>query len=122
MSTVRSGVEQAILVTVGAAALTRERAEAAAQELVKRGQMTSDEGRAAVERLVSKARPDGGDARGLVDKLEGGLQGALREVGVVTRGELEDVDLKLSELDHRLRLIEERLDATASEGDPGGET
>lgn len=122
MSTVRSGVEQAILVTVGAAALTRERAEAAVQDLVKRGQLTSDEGRAAVERLVNRARAEGGDPRGLVDKLEGGLQGALREVGVVTRGELEDIELKLSEVDHRLRLIEERVDAAASEGDAGGES
>ena len=122
MSTVRSGVEQAILVTVGAAALTRERAEAAVQDLVKRGQLTSDEGRAAVERLVSRARAEGGDPRGLVDKLEGGLQGALREVGVVTRGELEDIELKLSEVDHRLRLIEERLDAASDDGDAGEES
>jgi polyhydroxyalkanoate synthesis regulator phasin len=122
MSTVRSGVEQAILVTVGAAALTRERAEAAVQELVKRGQLTGDEGRAAVEKLVSKARAEGGEGRGIVDRLEGGLQGALREVGVVTRGELEDIDLKLSEVDHRLRLIEERLDAGTSDEGAGGES
>lgn len=111
MSAVRSGVEQAILVTVGAAAMTRERAEAAVSELVKKGQMTGDEGRAAVERLVGKGRTEGAETtRGIVERIEGGLQGAFRELGVVTRAELEDLNLKLSELDHRIRLIEGRLD------------
>ncbi len=120
MSTVRSGVEQAILVTVGAATLTRERAEAAVQDLVRRGQVTGEEGRAAVERLIGRGRSEAeGEGRGLVDRLEGGFQGALREVGVVTRGELEDLNLKLAEMDHRLRLIEGRLDGDDAGGSAG---
>lgn len=119
MTTMRSGVEQAILVAVGAAALTRERAEAAVQDLVKKGQLSGEEGKAALDRLLSRTRAEGGDARGIVDKLEGGVQGALREVGVVTRAELEDLNLKLSELDHRVGLVEARLDSAAGEDAAG---
>jgi hypothetical protein len=41
-----------------------------------------------------------------VGKLEGGVQGVLREFGVVTRAELEDVQLRLMELEHRIGLLE----------------
>ena len=44
MTTVREGLEQAVLLSIGAAYLTRERAEQAAAELVRKGQAT--EGRA----------------------------------------------------------------------------
>jgi polyhydroxyalkanoate synthesis regulator phasin len=41
MTTVRQSMEQAVLVSIGAAALTRERAEAAVNDLVRKGQMGS---------------------------------------------------------------------------------
>lgn len=104
--TVKDGVEGAILMSVGAASLTRERAEAALADLVKRGQVSRDDGRAALEGLMGRAKVEGVDARGIVGRLPTGVQGALREVGVVTGSDLEDVRLKLAELDHRLRLLE----------------
>lgn len=120
--TVRDGVEGAILMSVGAAALTRERAEAAVAELVRRGQMSTEEGRAALEGLLVRAKGEGVDPRGLVDKLPSGVQDALRDVGVVTRSDLEDIQLKLAELDHRLRLVEGHQTAQASPADsPGAE-
>jgi len=105
--TVRGGVEGAILMTVGAAALTQERAEAALADMVKRGQVGRDEGRAAMDRLMNRARTEGVDPRGFVGRLPSGVQGALRDAGVVTGSELDDLKLKLAELDHRIRLLEE---------------
>ena len=106
MTSVRESMEQAVLVSIGAAALTRERAEAAAAELVRKGQMGSDEGRQVVERLMARVRGEGGQASGLVGRLEGSLQGVLRELGLVTHGEVEDVQLRLLELEHRISLLE----------------
>lgn len=106
MTSVRDGIEQAVLLSIGAAALTRERAEAAVAELVRRGQIGGDEGRAVVERLMARVRGEGSPAQGLVGRLEGGVQGVLREVGVVTRAELEDLQLRLMELEHRIALLE----------------
>ncbi|MGE0026558.1 MAG: hypothetical protein AB7O78_18375 [Thermoleophilia bacterium] len=106
MTTVREGLEQAVLLSIGAAYLTRERAEAAAAELVRKGQATGEEGAAVVERLMARVRGEGTPGAGLVGKLEGGVQGVLREFGVVTRAELEDVQLRLMELEHRLGLLE----------------
>ena len=106
MTSVRESMEQAVLVSIGAAALTRERAEAAAAELVRKGQMGGDEGKQVVERLMARVRGEGAQASGLVGRLEGGLQGVLRELGLVTHGELEDVQLRLMELEHRISLLE----------------
>ena len=49
-------------------------------------------------------------------RLEGGVQGVLREFGVVTRAELEDVQLRLVELEHRLSLLERAPEPPAAEG------
>jgi polyhydroxyalkanoate synthesis regulator phasin len=119
MTTVREGIEQAVLLSIGAAALTRERAEAAVAELVRKGQVGGDEGKLVVDRLMARVRGDGGSgtAAGLVGRLEGGVQGVLREFGVVTRAELEDVQLRLMELEHRIALLEKRPPAEPS-GEP----
>lgn len=106
MTSVRDGIEQAVLLSIGAAALTRERAEAAVAELVRMGQIGGDEGRAVVERMMARVRGEGSPAQGLVGRIEGGVQGVLREVGVVTRAELEDLQLRLMELEHRIALLE----------------
>ena len=108
MTTVREGLEQAVLLSIGAAALTRERAEAAVAELVRKGQVGGEEGAAVVERLMARVRGEGTAAAGLVGRLEGGVQGLLREFGVVTRAELEDVQLRLMELEHRIGLLEKQ--------------
>jgi polyhydroxyalkanoate synthesis regulator phasin len=118
MTTVREGIEQAVLLSIGAASLTRERAEAAVAELVRKGQMGGDEGKVVVDRLMARVRGDGasGTTAGLMGRLEGGVQGVLREFGVVTRAELEDVHLRLMELEHRISLVEK-----TPAGDPPGD-
>ncbi len=104
--TVREGIEQAILLSIGAASLTRERAEAAVAELVRKGQIGGDEGSAIVDRMMARVRGEGASGGGIVGRLEGGVQGVLREFGVITRAELEDVQLRLMELEHRISLLE----------------
>ena len=110
-----------MLLSIGAAALTRERAEAAVAELVRKGQLGGEEGAAVVERLMARVRGEGGTAHGLVGRLEGGVQGLLREFGVVTRAELEDVQLRLMELEHRIGLLEKPAPAPAPAPDAGEE-
>jgi polyhydroxyalkanoate synthesis regulator phasin len=121
MTTVKEGIEQAVLLSIGAAALTRERAEAAVAELVRKGQLGGEEGAAVVERLMARVRGESGTTHGLIGRLEGGVQGLLREFGVVTRAELEDVMLRLMELEHRIGLLEKPAPAPAPAPDAGEE-
>jgi polyhydroxyalkanoate synthesis regulator phasin len=109
---VREAVEQAIFVAVGAAALPRERAEAIVSDLVRRGQLGEDEGRITVDRLMERARDASGGASSLVGKIEGGVQGVLREFGIAQRDDLAEVDQRISDLEHRIRLLEESGSST----------
>src|SRR5680860_330912 len=106
MSAVRDGIEQAVLMSIGAVALTRERAEAAVADLVRKGQVGGEEGAVIVDRLMARVRGEGSTAAGIAGRIEGGVQGVLREFGVVTRAELEDVQLRLMELEHRISQLE----------------
>jgi polyhydroxyalkanoate synthesis regulator phasin len=102
----REAVEQAIFVAVGAASLPRDRAQAIDDDLVRRGQLTDEEGRMTVDGLMARARA-AGDPDGLVGRIEGGVQGILREFGIAQRDDIADVDQRISELEHRVRLLEE---------------
>lgn len=118
MSSVRDGIEQAVLMSIGAAALTRERAEAAVGELVRRGQIGGDEGKKAVDRLMENVRGAGdGAGGGFVNRIEGGVQTVLHEVGVATRSEAEDLRMRLDELEHRIALLEGASKDAASRED-----
>lgn len=106
---VRETVEQAIILSLGVTAITRDRVEGIVAELVRQGRVTGEEGRLMVERLVAgavgEARPGGGGS-GMLGQIESSLRGAFRDAGLVTRSELDEIRLHLAELDHRLRLIE----------------
>jgi polyhydroxyalkanoate synthesis regulator phasin len=106
VTTIRDGIEQAVLLSIGAASLTRERAEEAVAELVRLGQLRGVEGRAIVDRLMARVRGEGSPLPGLIGRLEGGVQLALREAGLVSRAELDDLQLRLAELEHRIGLLE----------------
>jgi polyhydroxyalkanoate synthesis regulator phasin len=120
MTGVREAIEQAIVISIGAASLTRERAQSAVDELVRRGTVRAEDGRQMVDRLMARARGETGPATGLVGRVEEGLRSTLRDVGVVTRSEIEDLELRLAELEHRIRLLETQpvTAPAASEGVP----
>jgi polyhydroxyalkanoate synthesis regulator phasin len=103
----RDALEQAILLSVGAASLTRERVEQIVGELVAQGRVSTDDGRELMERLIARVvepgRPSPG---GLLGHIEDTLRGALADAGVVTRAEVDDLRVHLAELEHRLRLLE----------------
>ncbi|HJZ62586.1 MAG TPA: hypothetical protein VKD47_10575 [Miltoncostaeaceae bacterium] len=103
----REAVEQAILVSVGAASLTRDRAESIVNELVARGTLGREEGTAMLGRLMARVRGEGPPSPvGLLGKVEGGAQAAFRELGLATRSDLLELRIRLAELERRLVLLE----------------
>jgi polyhydroxyalkanoate synthesis regulator phasin len=102
-NTAREVAEKLVLAGVGAVALTAERTDALVEELSARGGMGREEARSLVEELIGRWRNEG--VR-LGERTGAGLAGLFREVGLVTRGELEDLELRVAQLEHRLRLVE----------------
>jgi len=108
----RDTLEQAILLSVGAASLTRDRVEHIVGELVAQGRVSAEDGRVLMERLIARVvDPQRPTPSGLIGHLEASMRGALADAGVVTRTEVDDLRVYVAELDHRLRLLEGAAEA-----------
>jgi polyhydroxyalkanoate synthesis regulator phasin len=100
---VREIAEKLVLAGVGAVALTAERADALAEELAARGGIGREEARSLVEELIGRWRSE---SIRLSERTGVGLSGLFRELGLVTRSEVEELELRVAQLEHRLRLLE----------------
>lgn len=99
----RSELERLVLAGVGAVALTGERADQLAETLAARGGIRRDEARALIDSYVERWR---GEASGVGRRASGALEGTFRELGLVARRDLEELELRLAQLEHRVRLLE----------------
>ena len=100
----RELAERVVFSTVGAVALTAERADALAEELSDRGFAKRDEAKALIDDLSARWR---GDATRVGERAGATLDAIFREVGLVTRDDLEELELRIAQLEHRIRLLEE---------------
>jgi polyhydroxyalkanoate synthesis regulator phasin len=98
-------VKQVALAAVGAVALTADRADELAEALAERGGLQQDQVRGWIDDATARWR---GDATRLGERAGATLHGALRELGLVTRAEWDELELRVAQLEHRLRLLEER--------------
>ena len=99
----RDVVERLALAALGIVTLTAERIEELAGELSERGGMRRDEARQLLEDSVARWR---GDAARLGERAGESVAGIARQLGLVTREEMEEVELRVAQLEHRLRLLE----------------
>ena len=99
----RSTAEELFLAGVGAFALTKERSEELVDELVDRGKVSREEARSIVDDVVGRWR---GEALRVGERASSTFSGLFRELGLVTRREYEELELRLAQLEHRLRLVE----------------
>jgi polyhydroxyalkanoate synthesis regulator phasin len=100
---VKDLLEKTLLAGLGAVALTKERADDLVDELTKRGRMTGEEAREVVDGLTHRWR---GDAMRFSERAGSTISGLSRELGLVTRREWEELELRLAQVEHRLRLLE----------------
>jgi polyhydroxyalkanoate synthesis regulator phasin len=98
-------VERLALAGIGAVALTADRIDALADELAERGGLKRDEARATISDLASRWR---GDSVRIGERAGAGLAGIFRELGLVTREEWDELELRVAQLEHRVRLLEGR--------------
>jgi polyhydroxyalkanoate synthesis regulator phasin len=69
-----------------------------------------DELRSILDETTSRWR---GDAVRLGEETRQRVNSVFYELGLITREDWDELDLRVAQLEHRLRLIEERLDADA---------
>ncbi|HEY7602708.1 MAG TPA: hypothetical protein VH760_00505 [Gaiellaceae bacterium] len=91
------------LAAVGVVSLTAERIEELAGDLSERGGMRRDDARRLLEEAVTRWR---GDAARFGERAGESLAGIARQLGLVTREEMDELELRVAQLEHRLRLVE----------------
>jgi polyhydroxyalkanoate synthesis regulator phasin len=111
----RDLAEEVLLAGVGAIALTKERADELVDELSAKGRLTRDDARELVDEAMGRWR---GDALRVGERASSTMAGFFRELGLVTRHEHEELELRLAQLEHRLRLMEGRAQPPTPPG-PG---
>jgi polyhydroxyalkanoate synthesis regulator phasin len=89
---------------------SRERARAALDELVAAGKLAPEDAEALLAELEQ-----GAAAHGLGGKAGAALSGLADQVGLVRERRFEELELRVAQLEHRLRLLERETDAA-----PGG--
>ena len=97
-------LERLGLAALGAVALTAERADALADELASSGGMRRDEARDLIEQTTHRWR---GEALRMSERAGAGLEGLFQQLGLVSRSDFEELDLRVAQLEHRLRLVED---------------
>ena len=102
--------ERLALAAVGVVALTADRLDELATELSERGGMRRDEARALLEAATTRWR---GDATRLGERASDTLAALLNQLGVVTREDFEELELRVAQLEHRLRLLEQQSELPA---------
>ena len=103
-------MERLILLQVGAAAATRDRVQEVVEGLIEQGRIEREEGRAVVNDVMNRARERSAGARSLVDAS---VQQGLRRGGLPTREDYEDMVFRVEQLEHRVRMLEDRPVATS---------
>jgi polyhydroxyalkanoate synthesis regulator phasin len=103
----RDLLERLALAGIGAVALTADRAEELARELTGRGELGRDEVRQTIDEAVTRWR---GDASRFTERAGAGLQSVFDQLGLVSREAYEELELRVAQLEHRLRLAEGRIE------------
>ena len=106
---VRDMIERTFLAGMGAAALTKDRLQDLVEDLVRLGQLNAEEGREMVDRLLARTRED---ARTVMKRVEVTTPSAYREQISALQQQVEDQELRLRQLEHRVQLLESASDRT----------
>ena len=113
--TIGETFERLILLQIGAAAATRERIEEVVEGLIEQGRIQREEGKTLVDQVAGRARERSSGARSLVDAT---AQQGLRRAGLPTREDYEDLVFRVEQLEHRVRMLEDRPVAPPSSVTP----
>ena len=103
--TIGETFERLILLQIGAAAATRERIEEVVEGLIEQGRIQREEGKTLVDQVAGRAKERSSGARSLIDAS---VQQGLRRGGLPTREDYEDLVFRVEQLEHRVRMLEDR--------------
>lgn len=102
-------LQELLLAGIGWASMGLEAADELADDLARRVGVDRGEMRTAVRDTVASWRREAEKTGGRREEI---VQRALDRLGVVRREEMDDLALRLAQLEHRLRLLEKHADTS----------
>jgi polyhydroxyalkanoate synthesis regulator phasin len=102
-------LERLLLAGVGVVVLTAERIDELARDLAGHGELRRDEARETIEEAVVRWR---GEATRLTERTGQNLQSFFDQLGLVPREAHDELELRVAQLEHRLRLAESHIEGT----------
>jgi polyhydroxyalkanoate synthesis regulator phasin len=106
-------ISDVLLAGIGLASLGVEAVDDLADELARRVGVEREELRSALGETLSAWRRDAARVGARGDEA---VESALAKVGLARREELEELALRVAQLEHRLRLLERDSDAVSASG------
>jgi polyhydroxyalkanoate synthesis regulator phasin len=100
-----SVLKRMMLMGVGAASLTREKAEEMVEELVKRGEVAAGDKAKAIDELQQKAQAAAGDVKKLVDERVDAVAKKFKwieDIGKI-QAEVERINARLDQMEKMLK-------------------
>ncbi len=97
-------LKKSFLTGVGLLAVTTEKAEALAKELVKHGELKAEESKAFVDSLLKEADKEREE---FSEKVSLEVQKALGSMGLVSKAEVEELQARVEKLEEKLYGSEE---------------
>lgn len=101
-------IKKAILAGVGAAAITREKAEKALNDLVDKGKLSASDAKEAAKKIADEGKHEFEEAS---KNLEKRLDGMLTRLGKGHSERIESLETKLKKLEKRLAQLEKASSA-----------
>lgn len=92
-------LRKAIFLGLGAITITREKAEAMVDELIKKGEVASAERYTAIDKLLKEADAQ---QRQFQDKVNAAVQKTIAEIGLPTKKDWDEVKEALKRIEMRL--------------------
>jgi len=92
-------VKKAMLLGLGVISLTKEKAEEAVDDLIKRGEVSREERFKMVVKLLKEAEKQEEELSGKISEI---VQKAITKIGLATKKDLEDVSNRLAEIEKRI--------------------
>ena len=102
-------LERLLLAGVGIVVLTAERIDELARDLAGHGELRREEARETIEEAVVRWR---GEATRLTERTGQNLQSFFDQLGLVPREAHDELELRVAQLEHRLRLAESHIEGT----------
>jgi len=99
-------VKRWLLIGLGLAALTKEKAEEIVLDLVQRGEMSREEGKSLIDNVLRRTDAGKHEVR---DRLHAEVRRFLKGTGIAARDDIENLRAEIEALNTRLTELEGRI-------------